>query len=295
MLDFYALWSWRIWSCLNLWVNGFEWIWAVSRNIRWYTVWKSLLRWIKRSFKRQRREAAGAGWWCWWKAVSWELPAGWWQLKYLKIFTPKINFRGRFSPILTRMFFRWIGSTTNQPETNSLAGASSLVSFREGRFLSRELGEMSALCNFWYRRTSPKKQVHEYVLVWCDVCMNILTVSNDQCAGIQRCIFSTCRLRGLAVDTCRWYWINLQLHPFCACFEEWMVDVYKPWGGCRTLPMLVSRGCSLLDDVLVFPLSRSIWINDAALKTRNVQIYGSISDDPMMTPWWSYVGGAGPI
>jgi len=26
-----------------------------------------------------------AGWWC----------HGWWQLKYLKIFTPKINFRGR--------------------------------------------------------------------------------------------------------------------------------------------------------------------------------------------------------
>ena len=35
----------------------------------------------------------------------------WWQLKYFFMFTPKI---GEDEPILTSIFFKWVGSTTNQ-------------------------------------------------------------------------------------------------------------------------------------------------------------------------------------
>jgi len=36
---------------------------------------------------------------------------GWWQLKYFLVFTPKL---GEDEPILTSIFFKWVGSTTNQ-------------------------------------------------------------------------------------------------------------------------------------------------------------------------------------
>ena len=42
---------------------------------------------------------------------------GWWQLKYYFIFTPKI---GEDEPILTSIFFKWVGSTTKKIYVSSV-------------------------------------------------------------------------------------------------------------------------------------------------------------------------------